>query len=288
MQKISLTTWLHYYEKLIDQRCASGEIKQKTREDYLRLMAFCQQHWSEMRLADITISDVTAAIHTKAATAPFAARRLRINMANMFLEAQRAGWLRMGHNPALLSKRPATSVSAERLSLDEWLRIFQVARYRAPDYVQLAMLLALVTAQRSSDLVKMTRADVKNNLLHIMQFKTGERIALPISLRLKAIDTSIEDLLSIAPERGLLLKNRGRPVNTWSLSYWFRICRDLAGMKAIEGTLPPFREQRSLSERLYRSQGVDTMTLLGHKHQRMTDQYNDTRRKGYRILHVSD
>lgn len=36
-------------------------------------------------------------------------------------------------------------------------------------------------------------------------------------------------------------------------------------------------EIRSLSERLYREQGIDTMILLGHKHQSMTDVYNDDR-----------
>jgi len=36
-------------------------------------------------------------------------------------------------------------------------------------------------------------------------------------------------------------------------------------------------ECRSLSERLYRTQGVNTMILLGHKHQAMTDLYNDDR-----------
>ena len=38
-----------------------------------------------------------------------------------------------------------------------------------------------------------------------------------------------------------------------------------------------FNECRSLSERLYRSQGINTMRLLGHKHQAMTDMYNDDR-----------
>jgi integrase len=286
MKKILLTDWLHSYEMLIDQRCTSGEIKLKTKGDYLRLIAFCQENWGSKHLAEISVADVTSAIHTKAAVAPFAARRLRINMSDMFLEAQRAGVVRMGHNPALIAKKTHTHVSAQRLVLDEWLRIFTVARYRAPDYFQLAMLLALVTAQRSSDLVKMTRSDIQNQLLHVLQFKTGERIALPVNLRMEVIDTSIEDLLTIAPERGLLLQNRGRSVNTWNLSYWFRICRSQAGIKAINGTPPPFREQRSLSERLYRAQGVDTMTLLGHKYQKMTDQYNDIRGKEYRILHL--
>ncbi|CND85552.1 integrase [Yersinia nurmii] len=47
-----------------------------------------------------------------------------------------------------------------------------------------------------------------------------------------------------------------------------------------------FPEQRSLAERLYREQGVDTKTLLGHKNQAMTDKYNDDRGKEWLVLAV--
>ena len=43
------------------------------------------------------------------------------------------------------------------------------------------------------------------------------------------------------------------------------------------GAPPSLHECRSLSERLYRAQGIDTRTLLGHKRQQMTDVYNDLR-----------
>lgn len=53
----------------------------------------------------------------------------------------------------------------------------------------------------------------------------------------------------------------------------------------VLGTLAPtFHEQRSLSERLYREQGVDTQKLLGHKTQKMTDRYNDDREKDWVIV----
>lgn len=53
----------------------------------------------------------------------------------------------------------------------------------------------------------------------------------------------------------------------------------------VVGSLAPtFHEQRSLSERLYRDQGVDTQKLLGHKTQKMTDRYNDDRGKDWVIL----
>lgn len=42
-------------------------------------------------------------------------------------------------------------------------------------------------------------------------------------------------------------------------------------------TPPTFHELRSLSERLYRDQGINTQALLGHRHARMTEVYNDPR-----------
>ncbi|RGO38690.1 hypothetical protein DXB20_14315, partial [Escherichia coli] len=48
----------------------------------------------------------------------------------------------------------------------------------------------------------------------------------------------------------------------------------------------PFHEQRSLSERLYREQGLDTQKLLGHKSRKMTDRYNDDRGKDWIIVDI--
>jgi hypothetical protein len=45
-----------------------------------------------------------------------------------------------------------------------------------------------------------------------------------------------------------------------------------------EGASPTFHEQRSLAERLYSDQSIDTRKLLGHRRRSMTDTYNSTRR----------
>ncbi|HGP4140518.1 TPA: integrase, partial [Enterobacter roggenkampii] len=41
--------------------------------------------------------------------------------------------------------------------------------------------------------------------------------------------------------------------------------------------MPTFHEQRSLSERLYEGQGINTRQLLGHSSDRMTAQYHNDR-----------
>ncbi|GLX62617.1 hypothetical protein KMU_06570 [Proteus vulgaris] len=49
---------------------------------------------------------------------------------------------------------------------------------------------------------------------------------------------------------------------------------------------PTFHEQRFLSERLYREQGINTQKLLGHKTQNMTAKYHDNRGKEWQIIAV--
>ncbi len=63
----------------------------------------------------------------------------------------------------------------------------------------------------------------------------------------------------------------------------FKKARDKSGLTG-RGTAPTFHEQRSLSERLYREQGIDTQKLLGHKPMKMTDRYNDDRGKGWIVV----
>ncbi|WP_431022005.1 Integrase [Erwinia rhapontici] len=275
--------WLYKYENIVRMRLSCGEITLKTMGDYLRLINFCKTSWHDRELASLSVAEITQAVHEKSIKTPHSARRLRINLSNLFTEAQREGVVSLGHNPALVSRYPSTSVKTERLSLDEWKRIFRCAKYRAPEYFQNAMLLALLTAQRPSDIVKMHSSDITDGHLHITQFKTGEKIAIPLSLKLHAISTTLSEVIETCPAHGFFIRHEnGKQVHRWSVSRWFKICRNECGLN--NETAPPFREQRSLSERLYRLQGIDTRTLLGHKYQRMTDGYNDLRGKEFRRL----
>lgn len=284
---VTVNEWMLKYEAIVLNRLAVGEIKLKTWGDYKRLIRFCSATWVEKPLNALSISEITAEIKQKADTAPFAARRLRINLSNLFLEAQREGEIPPGHNPALLSRPLVTTVKTERLLFNEWLLIFKAASYCAPDYFQRAMLLAIVTGQRRADIGKMHSSHVRDGYLHIDQQKTAERIALPLTLRLASLGCTLGEVVDMCPSNGWLIQHKGKPVHLWSLTRWFQKCRDSAGIEADVGKMPPsFREQRSLSERLYREQGVDTRTLLGHKYQQMTDGYNDIRGKDYRRLKI--
>lgn len=94
----------------------------------------------------------------------------------------------------------------------------------------------------------------------------------------KSINDVIEDCRKYAsPGDTLVRRKGGRALCDASLSARFEEAREGAGLEWATGSPPSLHECRSLSERLYREQGVDTRVLLGHKHQSMTDAYNDDR-----------
>ncbi len=57
-------------------------------------------------------------------------------------------------------------------------------------------------------------------------------------------------------------------------------------MTGGEHTQPGFHEIRSLAERLYREQGINTQALLGHKHLKTTNTYHDARGFDWITVHL--
>ncbi len=84
-----------------------------------------------------------------------------------------------------------------------------------------------------------------------------------------------------------LISINNEPVKQVSITNQFSRLRDRVFKRDYwTGNPTTFHEIRSLSERLYREQKIDTMTLLGHKSQAMTDRYNDSRGREWRYLKV--
>lgn len=106
---------------------------------------------------------------------------------------------------------------------------------------------------------------------------------IPLDLRLDAIDVSVGDAVEMcrAYSKGnvyLLRKSTGAQLSPDSLSARFETCREAVfGKHTGEGMPASLHECRSLAERLYREQGVNTRWLLGHTRQKMTDLYNHDR-----------
>lgn len=93
-----------------------------------------------------------------------------------------------------------------------------------------------------------------------------------------SVGEAVERCIQLLPNGKTLVGRRdGHPYSTAMLTHTFAACRDRAFPKGAWDHPPTFHEIRSLSERAYRLQGVNTQILLGHKYARMTDLYNDER-----------
>ena len=155
-----------------------------------------------------------------------------------------------------------------------------------------AMLLALVTGQRLGDISNMKFSDIWDDHLHVVQEKTGSKLAIPLSLRLNAINWSLREVVARCRDyavskylvhffRATSQAERGAQVKSNTMTMNFSKARDKANIDWGDGSPATFHEQRSLAERLYEAQGIDTQKLLGHKSPKQTAKYHDDRGKDW-------
>lgn len=294
---ITVTTWLDRYLAIQQERLETGDIKLNSVKQKKKPVELLRQHAGMMYLKDITaleIAEIVDAVKVQGHNRM--AQVVRMVLIDVFKEAQHAGHVPPGYNPAQATKQPRNRVTRQRLSLEEWKAIYVTAEQHPP-YLRCAMLLALVTGQRIGDISNMKFSDIWDDMLHITQEKTGCRLAIPLDLTCTAINVSLREV--VARCRDSVLSKylvhfrhttsqavRGDKVSANSITTTFKKARNRCGITWPEGTAPTFHEQRSLSERLYREQGLETQKLLGHKSQKMTDRYNDDRGKDWMVVAV--
>ncbi|QLY61259.1 phage integrase Arm DNA-binding domain-containing protein [Citrobacter freundii] len=289
---ITTSTWLDRYQAIQDDRLKSGDIRLNTYKQKAKPVSLLRERAGMKLISAVDVRDIAQLLDEYiAAGQPRMAQVVRSVLIDVFKEAQHYGEVPPGYNPALATKQPRRKITRQRLSLEEWQKIFDIAD-ASHRYMGNAMLLALVTGQRLGDISKMKFSDIWDDHLHVIQEKTGSKIAIPLSLRLKAINWSLRDVVArcrdyaVSPYlihffRTTSQAERGAQVKSNTLTMNFSKARDLAGIDWGDGSPATFHEQRSLSERLYKEQGLDTQKLLGHKTQQQTDRYHDDRGKGW-------
>jgi len=290
---IRFSEWVPEYLSIQSERFEMGEIAIRTLKDRGQRCRKLVKDFDGLPLTMITtrrISDLLDSYRKRGKNRMAASTRTLL--IDIFKEAMSKGFFPADKpNPAFVTKAPKVVVQRSRLTLDRLNQIRpHLSAYRHK-WALNAVLLALVTGQRVSDIRKMRFSDIVKidgkSYLEITQEKTKARLRLDIDIRLDAIGLSIRDVISLCRDSVIspyLLHHsrviaRGSPKNMIrlkSITQVFAECRDLVGIE-WEGTPASFHELRSLSERLYRKQGIDTMRLLGHKHQSMTDTYSDSR-----------
>ena len=278
----TVNNWLDEYIKILDGR----NLKPKTIEIKTYLIKVIRQQIGDNPLSQITPPDISKIIkiYTDQDKAPSAKCMYHL-IKDIFREAYAQGW--NDRNPAEPIKCPKVVVKRSRMTLGEFKKILNEAEKTGNKIMHDAMTLALVSGQRRSDIAEMKKSNVKRNYLLVDQYKTGAKIALPIKLECKKIGTSLRDIIESADNDFLVSRNNEK-IKLDDITRQFSRLRDRVFNRDYwTGTPTTFHEIRSLAERLYREQRIDTMTLLGHKSQQMTDKYNDSRGREYKKLRIN-
>ncbi|MCX7563426.1 tyrosine-type recombinase/integrase [Xanthomonadaceae bacterium XH05] len=150
--------------------------------------------------------------------------------------------------------------------------------------------LALVSAQRREDIASAHFANVHDGAWWVEQSKTGQRVCIPLALRLDVAGLSLDDVVRQCRSTGVLSKYLvhqtsprgnspvGRKIWVDTITRRWSECIEALGLDWGGKTPPTFHEIRSLSERLYTEQGgINTQELLGHRDARSTSLYHDSR-----------
>lgn len=294
---ITTNTWLDRYWKIQGERLDSGDIKLNTYKQKAKPVALLRERVGMKLISAVNVRDIAEILEAYISDGqPRMAQVIRSVLIDVFKEAQHYGEVPPGYNPALATKQPRRRITRQRLNMEEWQKIFDIADANHK-YMGNAMLLALVTGQRLGDISNMKFSDIWDDHLHIVQEKTGSKIAIPLALRLNAINWSLREVVTrcrdyaVSPYlvhffRATSQAERGAQVKSNTITMNFSKARDEVGVDWGDGTPATFHEQRSLAERLYEAQGIDTQRLLGHKSPNQTARYHDDRGKDWTTIAI--
>lgn len=283
-ERRTLGAWLNEFHSMLINNGSS----QKTIANKNSLMRVLNSKLGKKNISKITTLELAAIINEYVNRGTrSAAKSMYHLMCEIFREAYFNGWVKT--DPTVPLRCPKSPTKRSRITLDELRKILDCAKKSDHQYIYQASILALVTGQRRSDIAKIKRSHIKRGFLFVRQAKTGAKIAIPIKLHCDGLGMTLEYVIkNICTGQKYLIENEGEPVKLYLISKYFSFIRDKVFFDASYwvGTPPTFHEIRSLSERLYRDQGVDTRNLLGHKSQKMTDKYNDSRGREWRFLKI--
>lgn len=128
---------------------------------------------------------------------------------------------------------------------------------------------------------------IEGNELCVFQLKTGNLLRIPLTLGINRLGITIGDVVKkanlfkfspfVLHHTVARAQNKvGDPLHPDTVSRTFAKSVKRSGIEFVLNP-PTFHELRSLCERLYRDQGINTKRLLGHKREAMTEVYNDVR-----------
>lgn len=294
--EMPLKEWVKKYAQALERHVVKEELTKKTAGERQRIAERLAGRLPRVAVSAVSARDLSAILAEYVSDDKTRmAQVVRGGWIDMFKEAQYAGVIDPGFNPAEATRKPKDEVKRQRLALEDWQKIY--AQAKTP-HMQNAMLLAIVTGQRLDDITNMQFSHIKNDMLHVEQGKYGARVAIPLSIRNEEINISLREVITKCRDhvlskylvhhvRKIAGVKPGNKLSSGGLSQAFSEARELAKVKTAEGKQPStFHEQRSLSGRLYKKQGINVQALWGHRSAKTSDLYLDERNNEWIVVAI--
>ncbi len=192
---------------------ASAPSTQRDRRSVLD--RFCDEHGAK-RIAKLTRGHIDAIIAKKS---PSAVQHFIKAMRGFTAYCVAAG-LR-ADDPMVGIKNPRVKTAGYYTWNEADIATFR-ARHPVGTRARLALEIALNTAQRRGDIIRLGRQHVRNGAIHIKQRKTGQAVEIPVHADLAAVldMTPIDNMIFLTTERG-------GPFSELHFTNWFlAMCRE--------------------------------------------------------------
>lgn len=287
-EEFTLSAWIKRYSVIFRRRGLTEKVC-KYRD---RLLCVIEDKMGDMLLSKIETRHIAGFLELWVVQDKLSmAVTMRSLLSDIFREAIVEGCI--ANNPVTPTRACIPTVKRERLELEQYKAIRAAAETLGP-WFGMAMDLALVTGQRREDVAGLRFDHIVNGRLLITQGKTGMKLSLPLDLELRELNLklgTVVDRCRLASRAEYMLSAGMRKnsadgaLNADALTKNFVKARNIAGID-FEANPPTFHEIRSLAGRCYeKEKGKEyAQKLLGHKSEKMTEKYLDTRGKEYVTL----
>lgn len=293
---ISAKKWIEQYIKLQNNRLSHGEISEATCKNNSYRASLFSNKFGTTGLKEITVKDITYVLdELKSRDKHSFANKLRATWIDIFTEAQRAGEVDAGFNPALITRNIKVTVARQRITKEDMNLLLNSKPYKKHHLTRMMFKLAITTGLRSADLKKLEFGHVRDGYLFVETSKSKgkTKLAFPLTLTNPFLGESLGDIVkqcrstNIASKYMLHLTRKGligKQCSPDTLTHRFnaakKSCPEIAD-KNIS-----LHEIRSFAARTYKEANYDTQTLLGHHSPEMTERYEDDRLDGYTFITV--
>ncbi|MEB3754893.1 phage integrase Arm DNA-binding domain-containing protein [Acinetobacter sp. MD2(2019)] len=245
--------------------------------------------WAKMPLDNITLLMVSQLLDSMSVSA---SNHCRIVLIGLFDYAVSKGLC--PDNPVTKTLSKGYVKARKRHTIDGLIKI----RSASPFWLQNAIDLAMLTAQRRSDILKMKWSDIRDGYLHVVQQKTTEESddefetlegAGYIRIKITPELQSILDRCNDGVESPFIIHRvpdpRGRhssgtrehptQVDLKYLTYVFKNVSNESGAypKYSTSQMPTFHEIRALALFLHKKENKSGQKIAGHSTSRMTEHY---------------